>query len=1223
MMSVGMIMPLIYKYIVTNKRYNMKHLSIRVPWHDNNWNGTVCCSPAANPFCMTLHNILEQKPNLDEDRIASKKWSKLDPKSLPACKGENGGFMNEDMYRRTFVHVYAYNSSLPHSKLLPTTVDVLPFTAFGIPFRYMSKDSQKDIDIKCPSIPADEDAPFSTSWIFGANRQRHILHWFLEDIVDHESLVVFYCKSGNPIDEDSSRLIVGLGEVSHAHDIIEFDTTADYTYPAWDLMIEHSIRPDLKKSKGFLLPYKEYLSLDEQIFKDKLHMSKTQAIDEIKLTLSEIGNNPKIFQELSYGCEKVSNHCMLIILTAARNSVEAVIKHGLIGGDWKRQLRWIDEQIGNIKRASGPFPGFAEALRAIGVNYAYLIEHDLRFGKYLEPKGNPWLSYSDLLSGKITIPDVAYNSELCYYKTYWQNTSLKQKEVLMLLSRFEMETDQMQYWLNKTDQYDELLANPYLISEDGDIYDVSISTQMIDYGVIPDPQVQGDCIPSSPSRIDSLIDERRIRSLVIEKLKYQASQGDTLLSSKEMEEHLKDILDKDNMLLPAGYLLKLRPFMDEKLAYITTDESVAIQLKDLSVMEQWLQKRLAARASKEVKTPLKEDWSTLVKMSIGYAETNQQSVMAANDQINALNIIVSRRLSVLTGPAGTGKTTVVKAFLASQAIQEEGVLLLAPTGKARVRLGSMSANSEALTVAQFLTRQGFFDWQSMRAYIPTKEKQRKYVGAKNIIIDECSMLTLTDFYVLLNAIDLKMISRIVLIGDPYQLPPIGEGRPFFDLCSFLDNDSVLKDTAIAHLHTVVRTIQQGGHSDILTLASWFSGNDISKDADEVFEKIRKKSLNDDLKVYSWKNADELKLCLLNVLEKELPSSDLSLAERIQKSIGMDDTYYAMEHPEVVEGFQLLTPVKSPMWGTLQLNKYFQEWVDNTNVKFALEVAPEYLFHGDKVIQLQNEKRESYPSKIKFQLSNGQIGFVGYANGKYKVAKVVFNGIPNESFNYYQSTNDDTAVPIELAYAITIHKSQGSDFDNVLVILPKNGRILSRELIYTAITRAKKKLILLVEDSPQWLLEYTKPVYSVMAHRNTNLFKYFVRDSKVDVPFIEGLIHKTEKEGMLVRSKSEVIIVNMLYHAGIDFEYEKFLEENGKRCLPDFTFEDAAGDPIIWEHLGMLTNPAYKEAWEKKLAFYESIGFHEGENLFTSRDHDNGSIDCDDIKRIISEIEELL
>lgn len=1198
----------------------MKHLSIRVPWHDNNWNGAVCCSPAANPFCLTLHNILERKNNLDEDRYASKKWNELEPDQLPACKGENGGFMNEDTYKRTFVHVYAYNNSLPHGKLKPTTIDVPPFSAFGIPFRYLSKKSQEDMDTRFPNLASDKDAPFSTPWIFGAERQRDILHWFLQDIVDHESLMVFYCKSGNPIDEDSTRLIVGLGEVNRVHDILEFDSSADYTYPAWDLLMEHSIRPNLKESKGFLLPYKEYLDIDEQVFRDKLHISKSAAIAEIKLTLDKVGNSQKIFNELSYGCDKVSHHSMLIILSAARDSVEAIIRHGLVGGDWKRQLRWIDLQIGNIKKASGPFPGFAEALRAIGVNYAYLIEHDLRIGKYLAPKGNPWVVYSDLLLGKIQIPDVAYSSELGYYKAYWNATSDKQKQILMLLSRFELDSTQIKYWVERPESYDDLLANPYLICEEGD---TSISTQMVDYGVIPDVQIQGDWIPEAPSCVDTLIDKRRIRSLVIEKLRFQADLGDTLLSMRELDSFLKEELDKDKMLLPPDYLLKVGSFMQEKLEYIKTEDSVAIQLREFTDMERWLQKRLSARAAKDVKEPLSEDWALLVKNSIAYDASNPQSVMAVKDQTKALEIISSRRLSVLTGPAGTGKTTVVKAFLSSREVIEEGVLLLAPTGKARVRLGSMASNTQALTVAQFLTKQGFFDGSTMSAYIPAKDKQRKYAGAKNIVIDECSMLTLSDFYVLLNAIDLKTVNRIILIGDPYQLPPIGEGRPFFDLCSFLDNDSELRTTAIAHLHTIVRTIHQGGQSDILTLASWFSGNQVAKDADEIFEKMRKGSLDSDLKVYSWDTADELKQCLLNVLEKELPFPELSIPERIRKSIGMDDTYFAMEHPETVEGFQVLTPVKNPVWGSLQLNKYFQEWLGNTNVKFAIEVAPEYIYYGDKVIQLKNEKRISNPSKQNIQLSNGQMGFACYVSGKYKYAKIVFNGVPNEYFKYDPSSNDEVAVSIELAYAITIHKSQGSDFDTVLVVLPKGGQLLSRELIYTALTRAKKKLILLVEDSPQWMLEYTKPQYSVMAHRNTNLFKYSVRESKVDVPHIEGLIHKTLKDGLLVRSKSEVIIANMLYEANIDFEYEKFLEEKGKRFLPDFTFEDAAGDPIIWEHLGMLSNPAYKESWDKKLAFYKSIGFEEGTNLFTTIDHENGSINSDEIKEVLQTIEDLL
>jgi hypothetical protein len=103
----------------------------------------------------------------------------------------------------------------------------------------------------------------------------------------------------------------------------------------------------------------------------------------------------------------------------------------------------------------------------------------------------------------------------------------------------------------------------------------------------------------------------------------------------------------------------------------------------------------------------------------------------------------------------------------------------------------------------------------------------------------------------------------------------------------------------------------------------------------------------------------------------------------------------------------------------------------------------------------------------------------------------------------------------------------------------------------------------------------------------------------------------------------VIIANMLYEHKISFEYEKMIEEDGHRCIPDFTFEDASGDTIIWEHLGMLDNPAYKQAWDKKLEFYHSIGFVEGENLFTTVDHENGRFDSTEVAAIIEELENLI
>ena len=1189
----------------------MKHISIRVPWHDKKWNGHVCDSPSNNPFCMMLKNISKDKNTEKEDKLASKEWNELSVDELPACKGENGGFMNEKPYLRRFVHVYQYSKSeIPHKKLKPTTISIPAYSFFGIPFRYMSKDHSDYLDERFPNFAEDEDAPFSTSWTYGRQRLYDILGWFRSNIVAGQSLVTFYCKNGNPIDEDSKRIIIGLGEIDKVSPVLEYESTMDYTYPFWELMMSHTIRKDLKKSKGFLLAYHEYLELDEITIIEKTGLSKNQAIQEIKLTLDKLGNSDKIFDELSYGCDYVSDHSMLIILNAARLCIENVKKHGLVGGDWNLQLRWIDDKIAQVKLLTGPFPSFAEGLRTLGFNYAYLIEQDLRTKGFCDVKDNPWQAFEKLINGSIKTDNAVYNAELPKYKKTWTSTPDDAKQVLELLSRFEIDADVMKAWYDDPDWYDELIANPYLLSEESAYGEVT--PEMVDLGVIADPEIQGYNTPKEPSCIVTKIDERRIRAYVIHKLVAQSFEGDTLVSIKELNDFLNESLGKDNLNLPVHFFKTHESFMSERLYFIN---DMAIQLDVFNEMETYLRNIFKARGQKSVKTPLSEDWGTKVTSVAGYDATDERSVQAAKTQIQALEMFGKKRLCVLTGAAGTGKTSVVEAFLNSKQIQNEGVLLLAPTGKARVKLGKQSKYGEALTIAQFLTRQGFFDWETMQPVV--KEEGRKYSKSKNVIIDECSMLTTRDFYVLLNALDLSLINRIILIGDPYQLPPIGEGRTFSDLCNYLKKE--IPD-GITSLSIVVRTIHTGD-SDIFALASWFSGTKPSKNADEIFDKIQQEKLSGDLSVYTWKDESVLKDTIVNVLEKELDGKQSSLKSKILAAIGMNDIESAYANPDVVEHFQVLSPVKNPMWGTYQLNTYFQEWLAGDFSDYSIPLGISTISTADKVIQLQNIKMEASPSNEKRQLSNGQIGFVKFVKKPKKVASVCFSGYPSETFSFYSNENEDKDQMIDLAYAITIHKSQGSDFDIVLVVLPKNGLILSRELVYTALTRAKKKLILLVEDNMQWLMEYSKPQQSILARRNTNLFEYSVREEKISVPYVEGLIHKT-LSGTIVRSKSEVIIADALFKHGIKFEYEKLKEENGRRCIPDFTFEDASGDTIIWEHLGLLDNPSYRASWEKKLDFYHSIGFVEGENLFTTRDHEGGSIDSNEIEAVVEQIIEL-
>lgn len=1210
----------------------MKHLSVRVAWHDNKWNGTVCKCPLQNTYCNQLPKIAQGKDVSKEIAMKGKDWSEIPSDQLPPCKAESGTFMNSKAYKRLSTHVYASHNNLPHKVLLPTENEVPPYSFWATPFRYMLRSNQEDLDKKYPNMPLDEDSPFYSDWVYGEKRQRAILKEFRKEIVPNLSDVVFYCKNGNPVDEECQRLIVGIGEITKLYPIVEYNTTGDYTYPYWDNLMSHSIRQDLKESAGFLLPYHEYLAMSESMIKDKTGKTKYQCLDEIKLSLDKLGGSRKMLDELSYGCDYISNNDMLIILNAAKRCLENVKQHKLVGGDWDKQLRWIDGEIGKVKKHIGPFPSFADALSAAGFEYAYMIEQDLYAHHCCGIKDNPWLAFEKLLNEGYDLGNVAYKDRLPYYRDAWNATGRKEKEFLMFLSRIELSTDQILsfYDNHDTNFFREIIENPYLLCEHSNlnIPESIVTTEMIDSAFIPDVDKQGSNTPVVPSVVTNKIDRRRIRSLIIYRLKEALLDGDTLLSEKEISDYLNDIFSDDQDKIPMGYLSTVKDFMSEKISYLTNDNGTSLQLKAYTEEEEYLSRVLIARAKNPIRQQIQENWKELIISSLeNFNPKDERSTEAVKDQVKALEIMANRRLSVLTGPAGTGKTKVVEAFLKSNKIANGGVLLLAPTGKARVRLGKM-ANREAYTLAQFFVRQNCFNGKTMMPEF--NDDSKEYSGANTVIVDECSMLTIDDFYCLFNLLDFSTVKRVVLIGDPYQLPPIGPGRPFADLCNYLKTHSKAPEHAsLAELRTVVRTTEHG-KSDILALASWFSGEKPDKSGDAIFDKIANDDLNNDLSVYTWQDTDDIKKRLITVLGNEFRVDANTIANRLILAMGLDDLTGIISSPEKVEGFQILTPVRNPMWGSIELNSDLQDILDITNRNGNhIEIGNQKIYRKDKVIQLVNEKRDAYihkdKQKTKRQLSNGQIGCVYNINNKSGYANAVFAGYPGITFGYKSQRGEDVIPSLELAYAITIHKSQGSDFDTVLVVLPKSGRILSRELVYTALTRAKKRLILFVQDDTSWLKGLSSPDRSIVALRNSNLFGISaVRENKKSIPYVEGLIHTTTDKNLIVRSKSEVIIANQLIAAGLkhgkDFYYEKeLIAEDGSHRLPDFTFTSDSGDTLLWEHLGMMNIPSYKRAWEEKLKFYNSIGFNVGDNLFITEDHEDGSIKTPEIMDVIEKV----
>ena len=158
---------------------------------------------------------------------------------------------------------------------------------------------------------------------------------------------------------------------------------------------------------------------------------------------------------------------------------------------------------------------------------------------------------------------------------------------------------------------------------------------------------------------------------------------------------------------------------------------------------------------------------------------------ARTEKVAALAEVAKARLSVLIGSAGTGKTTLLSVLCGHPDIRQNGVVLLAPTGKARVRMENVTSlsgleNIRAFTLAQFLMQSGRYRGDTQRYMVTGKPGQR--VG-RTVIIDECSMLTEEMLAALLES--LTGLDRLILVGDPRQLPPIGAGRPFIDIITRL------------------------------------------------------------------------------------------------------------------------------------------------------------------------------------------------------------------------------------------------------------------------------------------------------------------------------------------------------------------------------------------------------------------------------------------------------
>jgi hypothetical protein len=313
--------------------------------------------------------------------------------------------------------------------------------------------------------------------------------------------------------------------------------------------------------------------------------------------------------------------------------------------------------------------------------------------------------------------------------------------------------------------------------------------------------------------------------------------------------------------------------------------------------------------------------------------------------------------------------------------------------------------------------------------------------------------------------------------------------------------------------------------------------------------------------------------------------------------------------------QVISPYRGEEFGTENLNRLLQESARGRSIDEISHIDGIGLF--DKVIQKRNRppsnKIWAYdiegrgPEAV--EVYNGELGFTKphpFDKSKWKWGgfriehfQVVFSGKERYWVGYGSNLGktakgrwirkESVEENLELAYAISVHKAQGSEFQRVYLVIPKHKHaLLSRELFYTGLTRATRHCTLLIEEDISPLLSMRRPEQSHLLRVNASLFGFTpVPDElrKLGEWYSEGKIFNTLAEYM-VRSKSEVIIANMLFDRDIPFTYETPLfAPDGTFYLPDFTIT-WNGEQWYWEHVGRLDLEDYRNHWDTKREWYE-------------------------------------
>lgn len=1148
---------------------NTKHLCLRLAWHDSAWNGRVCKSPADNVYCVGEHSLLS-------DRIRRRRDLEIECQSgcagcVPDMKQQNGymppcfwsinAFGAEHLH---FEHDNPVAADFPHiAQELP------PYSVISWPFKlaFVKDKSEKD-----------KYGSYYPKAIFEKRIKK-----FQSALVEHESIVFMYCKYSNPVSgEDMQYLVTGCALLSEKEPMKWFDISDEQlkqtaeklrqpNFPSLNWALRYST--DFE-NYGVRIPYHEYLELA-----NATGGISEDLIKEIAVTIDE----PELSEGFAYVAKHLDDDQSIYLLMKMRRSLLKIQGHDLLDSfDSKKAIETIDSLLDHAWIKRGYFPGLKNLLLSIPeveASYSADVVKLLEALDCADPEAFD-LVVSAIESGET---DIAQNIEglLEEVQGFLDAEDLSATDLLRLASltltkhqfRRTAEIGCKGSSLKAISQNLYLLFEKYEPDEEnedrlyGEKIDDFIDLFKIDIAYFPHAKYLKKIGKFHTLEVS---DPRRLRAVILDVLTKRESSGDCYLEASIIRQEVEnyplfykshsELVVKEDLSHPSE---ELERHLVERVVLRDLHGVRVYYLKEIYDDEQYiadiihkLLEKPVFEISTDILTSDIEAAAAKLKAQIGESFDAEQFL---KERVELYSGILNQRVYVLTGSPGSGKSYELLKIIQELNKKSELTRVLTLTGKAALRLRKNNEGFEGInasTIDKFLI-------ETDRA-----TQQNGSVITDNLVIDEASMVDLPKLAQLLRAVDTAnaKFKRLILVGDENQLPPIGFGKPFADIIDFMSRNRHLYAKNMICLDTNCRASLP---NEYIEFSKAFSG--ISKMSERTLTSVSGEGsyFVGGLELKRWKNREDLNAAL-DASTREMIARSPSDIKDIASLLGIRSG--KGNRPEYLDRFQILTPNRTGFFGASGLNLHYQ---DSVQREYLPGKIGEIVFKlHDKVMHTRNEYQ-----KNELFVSNGSMGAI-VGN------QTIYFEEHDAPINAKKLQNRDQ---LELAYAITVHKSQGSGFDNVFIVLPEHSKFVSRELFYTALTRTKKRVVLFLrqnDDSPSIgrFFESVQKNSAIMNRRSTLL-----THDESDFAYVPI-------EGVTVRSRVEYIVYRKLLEArkqngGFSFQFEETYKVDGEDfCLhPDFVIRFDDGRVIYWEHLGKITSASYLRGWDDRVKIYRKQG----------------------------------